>query len=136
MLQSGKSESWERALWLAADRRQGGVLIHCQQGKDRTGVLAALLQHAAGDLEQEIVSGYAASEALLEDRPREESAQEGVDWSALRGSPPVAMTETLQWIRKTYGAIDLFLEGAGCGDDWRDVLLAPPALHGRSGGWS
>ena len=44
MLQSAEADAWGRALRLAADRRHGGVLIHCQQGKDRTGVLAALLQ--------------------------------------------------------------------------------------------
>ena len=114
------------------------MLIHCAQGKDRTGVLAALLQHAAGDLEREIIEGYAASEALLAERPRDEAAEPresegGVDWSALRGSPPEAMVETLQWLRSTYGAIDSFLEGTGCGNEWREVLLAPPALHGR--GW-
>ena len=61
--------------------------------------------------------------------------QDGVDWSALRGSPPEAMVETLQWLRSTYGAIDLYLEQAQCGNEWRDVLLSPPALHGRNG-WS
>jgi len=66
MLQSTSPRSWRRALHLAADRRQGGVLIHCAQGKDRTGVLSALLQHAAGDAEEDIISAYSMSEVLLE----------------------------------------------------------------------
>ena len=118
MLRSAAPEAWARALSLAADRRRGSVLIHCAQGKDRTGVLAALLQHAAGDLEGEIVESYAASEALLAGRPRQEAegrASGGVDWSALRGAPAIAMTGTLQWLRQEYGAVDLFLEQAS---DW------------------
>ena len=59
------SEAWGRALSVAADRRNGAMLIHCQQGKDRTGVIAALLQHANGDDEAAIVENYAASESLL-----------------------------------------------------------------------
>ena len=127
MLQT--SSGWGEALQLAADRSSGNVLFHCAQGKDRTGVLAALLQHAAGDDQREIVEAYAASEALLgqrSDEPasREDQDQPGVDWSALRGSPPEAMEQTLEWIRVNHGgAIDNFLSSVGCGEDWRQTLL-------------
>lgn len=138
MLQT--SAEWERALSLAADRRHGAVLIHCAQGKDRTGVLAALLQHAAGDAEADIVASYASSEQLLS-RPStataaraEEASQSppqdekgaAVDWSALRGSPPEAMARTLEWLRKEHGAIDNFLASVGCREQWRQMLLRPP----------
>jgi hypothetical protein len=138
MLRSAESAQWKLALELAADRSRGGVLIHCAQGKDRTGVLAALLQHAAGDSEQEIVESYAASAALLEagdaDNAREGGDDAGVDeksapppgcvdWSALRGSPPEAMAGTLEWVRREYGAIDNFLVSVGCDDRWRETLM-------------
>jgi rhodanese-related sulfurtransferase len=42
-----------------------GVLLHCAYGKDRTGVLAALLQHAAGDSHVEIIDAYGLSEQIL-----------------------------------------------------------------------
>lgn len=137
------STGWGEALRLAADRSSGNVLFHCAQGKDRTGVLAALLQHAAGDEPQAILAEYAASEALLMQTPEDLAAEDakkraaaasgskgtaaeengGVDWSALRGSPPEAMAETLDWIRAEYGAIDYFLASVGCDEDWRQVLL-------------
>lgn len=130
ILKSASREAWGRALSLAADRSSGGVLIHCAQGKDRTGVLAALLQHAAGDSEAEIINAYAESEALLAiqsvpagDEPQSE-ASTGVDWSALRGSPPEAMRDTLKWLKREHGAIDRFLRHVGCGEEWRDQLLA------------
>ena len=126
MLQT--SSGWGEALQLAADRSTGNVLFHCAQGKDRTGVLAALLQHAAGDDQQAIVDAYAASEALLGQRPGEPAAEEedkpGVDWSALRGSPPEAMVQTLDWIRANHGgAIDNFLSSVRCDEPWRQTLL-------------
>ena len=45
--------------------RGDGVLFHCAYGKDRTGVLAALLQHAAGDSRDEIIEAYGLSEQIL-----------------------------------------------------------------------
>eukprot|EP00908_Phaeocystis_cordata_P020680 Transcript_32337.p1 GENE.Transcript_32337~~Transcript_32337.p1 ORF type:complete len:304 (+),score=74.66 Transcript_32337:140-1051(+) len=138
MLRSTSADAWGRALSLAADRSSGGVLIHCSKGKDRTGVLAALLQHAAGDSEQQIVSDYAASAALLgeEAAPRargwrrakvveSDDGAPKVDWSALNGSPAQAMAGTLAWVRREYGALDNFLEGAGAGDTWRRTLGSP-----------
>ena len=152
MLQT--SSGWGDALRIAANRDRGGVLFHCAQGKDRTGVLAMLLQHAAGDSEADIVKAYAVSEGLLAQytdqgqgytgRPQVRDAEErrrqrqqasapseeaqGVDWSALRGSPPEAMVQTLTWLRQEHGAIDNFLHRSGCDEPWRQQLLrGPPA---------
>ena len=36
----------------------------------------------------------------------------GVDWSALKGSPPEAMAGTMAWLRSEHGSIDGFLDGA------------------------
>ena len=47
----------------------------------------------------------------------------GVDWSALRGSPPEAILRTFDWIKEEYTVIDLFLESIDCGNDWRNILL-------------
>ena len=46
-------------------RREGGVVIHCAGGKDRTGLLAALLLHLAGVADEEIAADYALSEERL-----------------------------------------------------------------------
>eukprot|EP00965_Chrysotila_dentata_P229971 6197509-Pleurochrysis_carterae.AAC.2 len=133
MLKSGALDSWQKVLSLAADRSGGAVLINCAQGKDRTGLVSALLQHAAGDSEDEIIEAYSMSEALLalsedaDDSTADDAqaaAQGGVDWSALRGSPPSAMRETLSWIRQEYGAIDYLLASMGCENEWRKTLLA------------
>ena len=51
-----------RSLAAAPD---GGVLYHCQAGKDRTGIITALLLGLAGVPEEVIIADYAASQALL-----------------------------------------------------------------------
>lgn len=44
---------------------QGGVLFHCTAGKDRTGVLAAILLLACGVEKDDVVREYAFTEELL-----------------------------------------------------------------------
>lgn len=123
MLQSAP-EAFRTSLSVAADRSSGSVLIQCAKGKDRTGLIAALLQHAAGDDEAQIADAYSISEVQLgaDDGPSG-SAAAGVDWSKLRGSPREAVVGTLGWLRREYGAIDRYLQHVGCGEDWRRVLL-------------
>ena len=100
---------------------------------------------AAGDEPSAIAESYAASETLLVQAPpctgpaataataasaasaalgaHGARGAAGVDWSALRGSPPEAIGETFEWIRREHGAIDTFLESVGCDDAWRRMLL-------------
>jgi hypothetical protein len=104
------------------------VLLHCAYGKDRTGVLAALLQHAAGDSHAEIIDAYGLSEQILGPRTfmqetRSEQA-EGADLTNLQGSPPEAMATTLRWMQDRFGSVDGYLASAGCTDEWRAQLLA------------
>jgi hypothetical protein len=40
---------------------QGGVVIHCSAGRDRSGMVAAMLQDLAGDTDEAIVLGYQRS---------------------------------------------------------------------------
>ncbi|MDQ0632699.1 protein-tyrosine phosphatase [Arthrobacter pascens] len=41
-----------------ADAATGGVVIHCAAGRDRSGMVAAMLQDLAGDSDQDIARGY------------------------------------------------------------------------------
>ena len=50
---------------------EGGVVIHCVGGKDRTGLLAAFLLHLAGVADDEIAADYALSEERLLPRHEE-----------------------------------------------------------------
>lgn len=52
--------------------RKGGVLFHCSAGKDRAGMLAALLLGCARTPEQDIVADYGQTRLSLGARPLEE----------------------------------------------------------------
>jgi len=95
------------------ESKRGPVIFHCQKGKDRTGLIAMLLQHLLGHDDQQIVNDYAVSEKLLgpeEMEKVETQAQNNnngggtmIDWGYFRGSPASAMVDTLEWTRQTYG---------------------------------
>lgn len=59
------------AVRAVAHAPDGGVVIHCVGGKDRTGLLSAFLLHLAGVGDEEIAADYALSEERL--RPRHEA---------------------------------------------------------------
>ena len=118
MVKIGAAEIGTALAKVAEARSRGGVLFHCAQGKDRTGVLAALLQHTAGDEESAVLGEYGSSGEgirLFAERTGEQRTtrdKNGVDWSALKGSPPEAMAGTMAWLRSEHGSIDGFLDGA------------------------
>jgi protein-tyrosine phosphatase len=54
-----------QVLMLCSDPHNHPVLFHCSSGKDRTGLIAALIQSVCGVGEEEILDSYAASETYL-----------------------------------------------------------------------
>lgn len=49
---------------------RGGVVIHCSAGRDRSGMIAAMLQDLAGDSEEAIVHGYQRSMRAINEHHR------------------------------------------------------------------
>ncbi|KAH8053061.1 tyrosine phosphatase-like protein [Aureococcus anophagefferens] len=100
------------------------VLFHCQKGKDRTGILAALLEEACGVARADTVASYGLSGALLggDDAlpaatgKRKDPDDPEVDWSRFRGSPPDAIADTLSWLDARHGGAAKYLVDA-CGVD-------------------
>ena len=95
----------------------GPVIFHCQKGKDRTGMVAMLLQSCGsnGDVDdQALVDEYAKSGTLLgedlNEPAREEEKRGLLDFSKFRGSPPSAMSDTLAWIRERYGSVQGYVK--------------------------
>ena len=48
----------------------GGVVVHCAAGRDRSGMVAALLQDLAGDTDAQIAAGYAQAARAINERYR------------------------------------------------------------------
>ena len=124
----------EDVIACAVDKGEA-VVFHCAKGKDRTGIIAALVESVCGVPRSEIVAGYAASGALLggddapevADQPRPANKGGGVDWGRFHGSPAAAIEAALDWIDKNHGSPAAYLETCGV-DAARQKQLRDAAL--------
>jgi protein-tyrosine phosphatase len=82
----------------------GGVVVHCHEGKDRTGVLVALLLLVAGVAEDEIADDYALTAGVRRE----------------------LMVNTLEHLRQAYGDVAKYL--ADCGVDGAVIAAARSRL--------
>ena len=101
----------------------GGVLIHCAAGKDRTGLLAALTHHLAGVSRDDLVEDYlltnrAPSQTTMAPRIRQlietltgrTPSDEAV--RVAMGVRAEYMQAALEAIEARYGSLDAYLEQA------------------------
>jgi protein-tyrosine phosphatase len=111
-------ENFAAALQAVADAPPGGVVVHCLGGKDRTGLVCALLLRNAGVSEEDVVADYALSEEQLADvheawvrsaRTPEERAYR----RKLGYSPASVMRRVLEELDRAYGGVRGYLEWAG-----------------------
>ena len=118
----------------------GGVLVHCAAGKDRTGLISALLLGLVGVPAETIAADYALTAELLRPRdqewlehgPGERADREAV---AARFAPTAeVMLEVLDGLERRYGGVEGYLAAASVSpaDLGRlcDRLLAPPGPAG------
>ncbi|HEU4399414.1 MAG TPA: tyrosine-protein phosphatase [Actinomycetota bacterium] len=123
------------AMAAIANAPEGGVLIHCAAGKDRTGLISALLLAVAGVPDQTVAADYALTAELL--RPRDQEWLENgpgdrAEREALlaRFAPTAeVMLEVLHQLSRRYGGVEAYLLHAGVAPDdvarLRARLLAP-----------
>ena len=120
------------AVRAVAEAPEGGVVIHCVGGKDRTGLLTALLLHLAGVSTEEIADDYALSEERL--RPRHEGWFEAAETDVERRrleriaqTPPEVITGVFDELERRYGSVEGYLRSAGVSE--RDLDLARSRLR-------
>ena len=117
------------AIRAIADAPPGGVVVHCQGGKDRTGLVVALLLSLAGVSKEEVAADYAISERNLVERQSawEAEADDEAERERRRQigrTPPEAMIGVLEELEARYGGVREFLLGAGATDDELDRAVA------------
>ncbi len=110
-----------RAFAAVADA-DGAVVVHCAGGKDRTGLLSALLLHVAGVPHEEIGRDYALSGPNLAPVRRRQLAEITDDavrkrLEKLFETPADAMVRVLSVLDERYGSVDDYLRAAGVTDE-------------------
>jgi protein-tyrosine phosphatase len=107
----------------------GAVLVHCAAGKDRTGLISALLLGLAGVPADTIAADYAMTAELL--RPRERQWLDGLDpeeraerEAMLARYAPTAevMLQVLDGLGERYGGVEPYLRSTGLSQDDLDRL--------------
>jgi protein tyrosine/serine phosphatase len=112
----------------------GTVVVHCFAGKDRTGLVAAILLRLAGVDHATIGADYALTADNLrarwqvwvrEARDEEERAK----LEKLQHTPADAMSRVVQEVERRYGDVASYLRAAGLSDEQverlRERLVAP-----------
>jgi protein tyrosine/serine phosphatase len=129
-----RRQSFAEAVAAVADAPAGAVLVHCTGGKDRTGLVSALLLSVAGVPAEEVADDYAATAPalrVLDDRwiaaapeERERGRTPNRD-----GVPREAMLGVLADLEERFGGVEEFLLGGGLAERQRgrvrERLLGP-----------
>ena len=100
----------------AVAEAEPGIVLHCQAGRDRTGIVVAMVLSAIGVPDAEIVADYVASDdALVEEyeRFKAANADRAADVDAGIAKRAWVMGETLRALRETFGGAAAYLERAG-----------------------
>ncbi|MEV6415490.1 HAD-IA family hydrolase [Kribbella sp. NPDC051718] len=102
-----------RAVASAAEDRP--VVVHCKSGKDRTGLLVALLLDLIGVPRAEIAADYAISEERLGVRARiaELPLEERAAAEVLSRTLPETILDSLEYVDARYGGVRSYLEQCG-----------------------
>jgi protein-tyrosine phosphatase len=100
----------------------GPVVFHCYGGKDRTGLVAAILLRLAGVPVDVIAEDYALSAARLEPRHRRwlADAQDDAERARIErisATPGDAMKAVLDSLDRRYGGVDRYLLDGGLAPD-------------------
>jgi protein-tyrosine phosphatase len=111
------------------------AVIHCTAGKDRTGVIVALILALVGVPPTTIIEDYALSSRYLVGRfleeMRQRASKRGYTWEQyepLMGCPPEYMQTVLHHLEETHGGVEAYTRSVGCSDELiarlRAALLA------------
>jgi protein-tyrosine phosphatase len=102
-----------------AGAKPGGVLVHCHAGKDRTGLILALVLALVGVPESVIAEDYTASDQYLQPLYQETLARAVNDPARTERLKrelvchPEVVHETLRFLDDRYGGVRPYLQSAG-----------------------
>ncbi|PVE18793.1 MULTISPECIES: tyrosine-protein phosphatase [unclassified Arthrobacter] len=117
------------------------TLVHCAAGKDRTGVITAVVLLVAGVSDELIIQDYAHTTGALPEilpalaklwlgnAPSGSQRMSFDNPPVILTSPAAAMATFIDGLRREYGTVDAFLTGAGM--DRHDLTRLRKTLNGQ-----
>lgn len=118
---------------IVANASSGVTLLYCHAGKDRTGIVSAVLLSLLGVAAEDVAADYAASAIHLQPLVEQLRAKIGNDPKARAqltksmAADPGTMLEMLNFTERTYGGVEAYLLQSGVTqkeiDAIRDRLL-------------
>lgn len=128
MLDEGR-ESIARALHILGEESSLPLVFHCAAGKDRTGVVAAVLLGVLGVSDDDIADDYSLSrlgmarfqEWIIANFPEAADAMSKQP-DAFLAAPVEAMHLFLERVRATFGSFDEYVGGLGVDDATLDAV--------------
>ncbi|GKY95957.1 hypothetical protein MPSEU_000556200 [Mayamaea pseudoterrestris] len=114
-------------LELCADRQRHPVGFYCTAGKDRTGMIAAIILSLCGVNREDIVTDYSLSANVYAEMNDHKAmvgalSQRSLDAKTFLGAPASVMRETLEAIDKEYGSVEGYCDWIGFGPEQREKL--------------
>jgi protein-tyrosine phosphatase len=118
-----------QAFAAVADSPEGTIVVHCHGGKDRTGLVVALLLRVAGVDVETIAADYALSGPNLRERTEAWIAEVDDELERERRrrigtAPAEAMAGVLEELERRYGSVREYLHAAGVGPAAIDKVRA------------
>ena len=114
----GSVRSLRRVFEILTDPDTEGILFHCTSGKDRTGIVAALILHVLGvgiedirlDYYASAVATFAATEAMAQNLRKEHYSEDAIDEVRyFNGIGQYIAEGAYKRITEEYGSVDKYL---------------------------
>ena len=101
---------------------KGGVVFHCTAGKDRTGMITALLLLFCGAARMDVVADYRTTAAYIRPKIATLEKDSPLFPKSLLRSDPETLEDFLDHIESKYGGATAFLKSAGVADETLEAI--------------
>jgi protein-tyrosine phosphatase len=116
-IQIAKNKAFIRAVFEQLAQTQGTTLFHCSAGKDRTGVISALVLKLVGVNDIDIVADYEVSYTYLVPKYSTGDVNVSLVYQDLFDSKRTTMELFLTYLNTQFDSIDDYFRGIGIRDD-------------------